>query len=310
MCIATNNGGIHQTNGLVTSDGKSNKPATSSALRRMTPLILYGYAFNTIGYFAIFAILPTDLKPDPKYCPIDNPNCTRRDLFAFQIVSLVNLSFLGMLGFYSFFISKRAYNALPQTPQGRFLGNKGSVLLPDADYVNAVIVIFQGWDFIVSFFFEEHCTVIMMTHHVAAFLCGFFCLFYDFNPYYAVYFGGVSEFSSIFLAISQLFQYYPIATLVQPSSILSSILPAIETFSQAMFVITFFLFRIVGWAQKSFMFISDGSYLLKKGLIQLHSPGSGWFFWYMVTMDIALGALQVFWMKGIVDKVSEISNGQ
>ena len=91
--------------------------------------------------------------------------------------------FQGLLGFYTFYITKRTSKALPQTPQGRYFGNtvnvNGDVLLKEADYINAVIVIFQGWDFITSLFFEEHCTMIMMTHHALAFICGFFCLLYD-----------------------------------------------------------------------------------------------------------------------------------
>jgi len=87
------------------------------------------------------------------------------------------------LGFYTFYITKRTSKALPQTPQGRYFGNSvnvnGTVLLKEADYINAVIVIFQGWDFVTSLFFEEHCTIIMMTHHALAFICGFFCLLYD-----------------------------------------------------------------------------------------------------------------------------------
>lgn len=154
---------------------------TPSALRRMTPLIISGYIFNTICYFAVKHLLPSTLTPDPKWCPPNEPNCDRRDLFAFQVVSLLNLSFLGLLGFYSFYISNRATKNVPQTPQGRYFGHllgKG-VLLPDADYINAVIVIFQGWDFIASIPFEEHCTPIMMTHHTLAFICGFACLWYE-----------------------------------------------------------------------------------------------------------------------------------
>jgi len=164
--VATTNAKDHNSNHNHTS---------SSALRRMTPLITYGYLFNTICYILVYSLLPLNLAPAPEYCPNDNPNCDRRDLFAFQVVSLFNLSYLGLLGFNTFYISKRASSALPQTPQGRYFGNT----LPEADYVNAVIVIFQGWDFIASIFFEEHCTAIMMVHHLLAFACGFFCLVYE-----------------------------------------------------------------------------------------------------------------------------------
>jgi len=174
--------------------------SSSSALRRMTPFIISGYIVNTILYLSVKNLLPSTLVADEQYCLPNNSeepqsrwwfnnnnaatdDCDRRDLFSFQIVSLVNLSCLGLLGFFTFYITKRTSKALPQTPQGRYFGNSvnvnGDVLLKEADYINAVIVIFQGWDFITSLFFEEHCTMIMMTHHALAFICGFFCLLYD-----------------------------------------------------------------------------------------------------------------------------------
>jgi hypothetical protein len=121
-----------------------------------------------------------------------------------------------------------------------------------------------------------------------------------------VYFGGVSEFSSIFLCLAQIFEFYPPSSLVSPDSPLSSILPTIVTFSQAMFVITFFAFRIVGWAIMSYRFILDGSFIIKNRLCMKHNPGSGWFLWYLLTTSGLLGALQVFWLKEIVNKVLEM----
>ena len=123
-----------------------------------------------------------------------------------------------------------------------------------------------------------------------------------------VYFGGVSEFSSIFLCISQAFQYYPPTSLVPSSSALYTIFPTIEAFSQAMFVLTFFAFRIVGWAIMSYKFLMDGAYVIKNGLLKRYSPGSGWFLWYLMTMSGLLGALQVFWFGEIVKKIMDIMN--
>lgn len=304
--MACKNGINSQTNnGTYTNKSHtSNTSNSSSALQRMTPLILSGYIFNTICYWAVYFLLPPTLHPTAEYCPQDNANCARRDLFAFQVVSFINLSILGVLGFYTFFISKRASSALPQTPQGRYLGTigTGGRLFPEADYVNAVIVIFQGWDFVASMFVEEHCTAIMMTHHFMAFVCGFFCLYYEVCPYYAVYVGGVSEFSSIFLAVSQLFQYYPPSTLATSSN-LAATFSTIETACQGMFVLWFFAFRIVGWGYMTYWLVSDGRYIIKHGLLKRHCPGSGWFLWYLMGASVSLGALQVFWMGGIVKKI-------
>ncbi|KAL3767227.1 hypothetical protein ACHAWU_003318 [Discostella pseudostelligera] len=347
---STNNGQKNENH----DDGiyHTNKSSSTSALRRMTPFILFGYLFNTLAYFAIVYAPFSEritFAPYPQFCPEDSSNinnthtsCTRRDLFAFQAVSFLNLTYLGLLGTYTFFFSEcRAVSwneksgastsseLLPPTPHGRYFGK-----LSAADSINAVIVIFQGWDFMASLFFEEHCTLVMMMHHLLAFVCGFFSLVYEVAPYYAgtgemmffkavnslrfshsffasnttntVYFGGVSEFSSIFLCLAQIFEFYPPSSLVSPDSPLSSILPTIVTCSQAMFVITFFAFRIVGWAIMSHKFILDGSFIIKNRLCMKHSPGSGWFLWYLLTTSGLLGALQVFWLKEIVNKVLEM----
>lgn len=126
-----------------------------------------------------------------------------------------------------------------------------------------------------------------------------------------MYFGGVCEFSSIFLCISDIFQVHPTSSLALPpstmaTSLLSSILSLVEISSQAAFVVAFFAFRIVGWAFMSFMFISDASYVMRNGLAKTHRPGCGWFLWYMMTMAVLLGSLQVYWLKVILDKVSEM----
>lgn len=172
MCIATqqHNYNLKKSSAMVAV-------AAPSGLRPMLPLIFCGYAFNTTFYSVAKAMLPHtgwDFTPVAIHCPEGNPSCTRTDLAAFQVVSLVNLSYLGLLGVYSYYISKRGVkHAIPNTPQGRIFGH-----LPEADYVNVGIVVFQGWDFVASIFFEEHCTMIMMTHHVLAFLCGLYSLEY------------------------------------------------------------------------------------------------------------------------------------
>ncbi len=169
MCIATEQLNYNsRKNGVMV--------AAQTGLRPMLPLILCGYVFNTSFYFAVKALLlhsGWNFTIVSQYCPEENPSCIRTDLAAFQVVALVNLTYLGLLGVYSYYISNKGVKRIPNTPQGRLFGH-----FLDADYVNAGIVVFQGWDFVASIFFEEHCTMIMMTHHLLAFICGLYSLEY------------------------------------------------------------------------------------------------------------------------------------
>jgi len=47
---------------------------------------------------------------------------------------------------------------------------------------------------------------------------------------------------------------------------------------------------------------------MKHGLVRRYSPGSGWFLWYLLVCCLGLGALQVFWVRGILNKVLEVVN--
>mmetsp|Transcript_24616 Transcript_24616/g.55712 ORF Transcript_24616/g.55712 Transcript_24616/m.55712 type:complete len:301 (+) Transcript_24616:381-1283(+) len=280
--------------------------ARPSAIRRMAPFILSGLLFDTALYFAVHSLLPRDLAPEPRYCPSDDPGCARRDLLAFQLTCSTNLIYLGVTGFRSFYVTGTARSSVPQTPRGRYFGNNPAVMLPEADRINAAIVVFQGWDLVASVFFEEHRTPIMMTHHALALACGWFCLWYEVNPYYAVYFGGVSEFSSIFLVFAQSFEYFPPERLADPGTSLGAMLTGFQLFCQAGFVVTFFLFRILGWFRHSVSLMRDARYIVKHGLLERFSPGSGWFLYFLITMSVLLGGLQIYWMHGIIVKLSEM----
>lgn len=201
------------------------------------------------------------------------------------------LAYLGLTGFWSWSWTGRPKKRLPKTPEGRFFG----LTLPEADHINAAIVVFQGWDFIVSLFIEEHRTAIMLTHHVMAFLAGAFCLHYQLNPYYAVYYGGTCEFSSIFLVFVDLFKYFP-----PPEE---SFLSKFEFICQISFVLTFFWYRVVGWIRVLIMeLLPDLNHILKEGLIEKLRPGTSirWFAYYLGSIGILLGALQLFWFSQIM----------
>lgn len=78
--------------------------------------------------------------------------CMRPDLMAFQIVSFIDSSYLGLLGTYTFFLSskRRHPRYCSSTPIGQCFGSP-----PEANCINAAIVIFQGWDFIMTYIYLQ-----------------------------------------------------------------------------------------------------------------------------------------------------------
>jgi hypothetical protein len=204
--------------------------------------------------------------------------------------------FMGITGFMAWHVSKRAHLAIPATPEGRLFG-----YLEEADRLNAGIFVFQVWDFFASLFIPEHATPVFLTHHLLAALCAYFSLEYQYAHHYAIFFGGCSEISSIFLVIADFDNYFPAS---QGTS-----WQGLVTACQGMFVLTFSYYRIVGWWQESYRLWSDALIVLdkKSGL----RPGKSLLFLYVfLAVDVALGLLQVYWFGfGILPKLVEIFSG-
>lgn len=108
---------------------------------------------------------------DEKYMVGEFKLCTRGDLAAFQAAAFIPILFCGVVGFWSWQVSKSAHLKLPQTVEGRLFGR-----LPEAAWLGAFNFSFQLWDFFISLSIPEHATPIMLTHHVMA---GEKCTQYD-----------------------------------------------------------------------------------------------------------------------------------
>ena len=204
--------------------------------------------------------------------------------------------FMGITGFMAWHVSKRAHSAIPATPEGRLFG-----YLEEADRLNAGIFVFQVWDFFASLFIPEHATPVFLTHHLLAALCAYFSLEYQYAHHYAIFFGGCSEISSIFLVVADFDNFFPASH--------GTSWQGLVTACQGMFVLTFFYYRIVGWWQESYRLWSDALIVLgKKSRLR---PGKSLLFLYVfLAVDVALGLLQLYWFGfGILPKLVEIFGG-
>jgi TLC domain len=117
--------------------------------------------------------------------------------------------------------------------------------------------------------------------------------------YYAVFFGGCSEISTIFLVLCDFDVYFP----AQRGSLWGMII----LFCQVSFTFTFLYYRVIGWLQVSISLWSDVLAVAKKKEIEQHRPGLAWFVYAFLVMDFLLGILQLYWFGfGIMPKILEI----
>ena len=246
------------------------------------------------------------MKPAERFCDTETDkarSCTRPDLFAFQVCSGIMMIFMGGNGFKAWHYKKTAHKF--KTPEGRLFG-----FIDDADHLLAGIAIYQIWDFLVSLLIEEMKTPIFLGHHLLSGLTALFSLEYQMMHHYAIFFGGCSEISSLFLVICDFNEYFPAEWMK------SGVWETVVFFCQASFTLTFFYYRIIAWILLSWPLWKDVMYVTrhkkskKDGvcLAEQYRPNKKWWFlFFFLAMDAILGALQVYWfVYGILPKIIEI----
>ena len=234
------------------------------------------------GGWTSYIGLPT---PSAQVCQeeVENEKCGRPDLFAFQIVSGFIFWICGGLGLYSWL-----YSVPSGTPESRFYGYD-----TPAKWLTIINFSYQLWDFVVSFGIPEHCTIIMMLHHVVAATVSWSALYNDMVGYYATFFLGLSEVSSIFLVALDFSKYFQ----PQPGSWFQFYVGSI---AGPCFAVTFVLFRVVLWWPVSFQLFQD----VKKVNKDLR-PGRSWILYMWCCFNIPMGLLQLYWLTIIVVKAQE-----
>mmetsp|Transcript_2733 Transcript_2733/g.4061 ORF Transcript_2733/g.4061 Transcript_2733/m.4061 type:complete len:283 (+) Transcript_2733:53-901(+) len=248
--------------------------------------VIYGVAYVVVKHYVKF-------PSDPKFCSNHHDAtepCYRPDLFAFQVSSGIMQIILATTGFRAWRKQRKT-----MTSEGRLFG-----FLEEAEYLNAVIVVFQLWDFVFSLAIPEHATFVFLSHHLLAALTAWCSLEYQLVHYYALFFGGCSEISSVFLVLCDFDVYFPADR--------GSLWGGMVFFCQVCFVITFLYYRIVGWFWASLPLWKDILSIMKKDMTErLRTAGVSWFLIVFLAMNVILGLLQVYWFVfAILPKILEI----
>ncbi|CAJ1954660.1 unnamed protein product [Cylindrotheca closterium] len=237
--------------------------------------------------YSVMVSLNIPIAPNAELCPENEVSCERPDLVAYKITSFIVMSYMGTMGVRNWYFSKEVHDASKGTPEDRLFG-----YLKAANNQNVANLSYQIWDLCVSVYIPEHREPVFLVHHFLAGMTAFCSLEFQMVPYYSVFYAGCSEFSSIFLVWADLKDFIP----VKEGSPLDTFIFACG----ALFSITFFCFRIIGWIGYSFPLWKDVIHVTKTGSAAKHRPGKERFLYFFLTLDVMLGVLQLYWFREIV----------
>lgn len=284
------------------STGEEVAPNIPSGLNKRSNEIVGLYTVLTAVYAAIqYGFKDSDTvfgfaKPASEYCQETDGPCSRSDLFAFQVGSGFAICFCGVLGFQAWHISRRAHTALPQTPQGRLFG-----FLQESETLCAVNFTFQVWDFMISLIIPEHSGVLMLCHHVMAATVCCMALQHQVLHYYAVFFLGVTEFSSMFLLVVDLAKYFP------PTE--GTIYDTIVGVCGPLFAVAFTIYRVYLWWKVSFLLWNDCYQVVTSGISNKLRPGKNYVLYTFLVLNVPLSFLQLYWFTIILGEAQKLLVG-
>jgi len=257
---------------------------------RRSRTILLGLVALTVVYLAVFLLMQDSgdyLPPADKYCTTGRP-CSRPDLFAFQVSAGFGIFYCGMLGFHSWHVSRRAHTGIPSTPEGRLFG-----YLEEGEKMATALFTFQVWDFFITLFIPEHFGPIMLTHHAMAAIVSWFSLSHQVLHHYGIFFLGVTEVSSMFLVFVDMGRYFPPAAGSKFGLLISICGP--------MFLVTFFVYRIVIWWVVSYTLWKDVFHVIRTGSAERLRPGKSFVLKYIyLPFNVLLGLLQMYWFSYVI----------
>jgi TLC domain len=249
--------------------------------------------------------------PTEEYCRDQlkyksNEKCGRPDLFAFQIVSGILFLIVGLLGLYGWYVSPTAssFSRTLNAPNGvnqkedrskdsaevRLFGHQKV-----AQWLTILNCSYQLWDFVVSLFIPEHRTVVMLTHHAAAAVVCLSGIYNFMMGYYAIFFLGLSEVSSIFLVSLDLSKYFQPSQeeLSQPTMLTMYT----SHFAGPLFVVSFVYFRVLLWWPISKQMFDDIRNVIRSGRADQLRPGRKYILYMWIALNLPMGILQLYFLS-------------
>lgn len=240
--------------------------------------------------FCIALIPGSYLKPAAKFCPKDEPDCTRPEIFAFEFVNAVTFLWQSIIAIRSFHFRKTPMKIFPQTPVGRVYGYS-----EESELIACISLTIQAWGLVMTPLIPEFTSPIMLGHHFCAALVSFVALQYQYYYYYSVFYLALSEVSSLPLLVMSMSKYFPPAP--------GSLQQIANDIAGPAFAVTFTYYRVYLWLKVTRQLWSDGTYVLSKGISDQYRPGKNWCLYLILAICTVLSCMQLFWFTLIISEV-------
>jgi TLC domain len=300
------NGRKLQSNGDSSENHESLKMPSSAAFNRTMSFVAIFVVLMQVGYIVLFHAFDRGLtsyigfRPaTPETCKgqPNNAKCGRPDLFAFQTMSGLVFLFVGGWGLYLWHVAKSESVRRFTTPASRLYGYQ-----TQAEWLTVVNLAYQLWDFAISLTIPEHCTAIMLTHHVVAATVSFSGVYNYMLGYYAAFFLGISEVSSIYLVSMDLSKYFePLPGTWFDFYVLH--------WTKPLFAITFIYYRVILWWPVSKRLFDDVRAVTSSGQAEALRPGRTWILYLWLGLNLPMGILQLYWVTIILAKAYATLSG-
>lgn len=303
----------------------SHRHYRSQHLWRLLPYVGATSMLMQCAYLALFRVyerghtaligLPPPLDPIDCANDASNDKCGQSDQFAFQIVSGITFLVIGGWAFCEWHIvgvrrdgngswknSSSTTAALANNSSstvaavGRLYGHHGA-----AQWITVINLGYQLWDFGISWTIPEYCTVIMMSHHAAAAVVAWSALYNDMLSYYALFFMGASEISSIWLVSLDVAKYFAL----RPGSLAQFFFQHV---TGPVFVVTFVYYRVILWWPCSLQLLRDVRHVTvtTNQAAQLRGKSRTWILYLWLALNFPLGLLQLYWLSLILDEAKAV----
>ena len=308
MVSANGTANVASSNGMSKGASAYHEPYTASSKRvwLLLPYVGATVAIMHLLYLMLYYIYENGYTAaiglpllDPEDCDKDESNdkCGRADQFAFQIVSGFTFLVIGNWALYDWHLRSAGSlkQSIPNTAMGRLYAHNEV-----AQWITVINLGYQIWDFAVSLTIPEYCTVVMMSHHTAAAIVAWSGIYNDMLSYYALFFMGITEFSSIWLVSLDIAKYFALT----PGSLLQLFF---QYASGPLFMLSFIYYRILLWWPCSLQLLNDVREVTSTGkAAEARGPGRTWILYLWLGLNFPLGLLQIYWLTLILTEAKNV----